>query len=527
MAHGDTQEAALRHVNEATALWIDAATEYGDPIPDPGTNLRYWHSPANSSPPNRRPTRSSGAGVTPGPGPPPGATRPRNSVWVRSPREAVTAAQAEPERRITPGRGRNHHASKRTQRPERSEGVASPTNPPRAIAPPTRPGVRAAEARQEPPSPPPVRPPSHPYLPHHPIHPSDRPARTPDVHLRLPREKTTMTELANTSRSLSPETEQMSHDEKYLFDLLGFVIVRDVLSEEHLKLANEAIDSMELTPSPEYFGESVALRGENRSTRLGNSEDLMELPHPWCEPFREMLAHPKTTPHLNTILSEGWRLDHGPGLIAMDKGCSGGMLHGNFDNAPYFYREGRIFTGLCVIEYLLADEGPGDGGDQRHRRQPQGQPRLPGEDAQMGAVPGIRDRDQRQGRRRPSSSARPAPTEPSRGTPTTSAAPSSTNTTPATWPGAEADFRGSRPSYWDELTPPQQAALLLPSHHSRRPKPSNGYAGPGGGGDCGVSRRVSVPPYRVVPHGGSRMSRRFPDFGCRSALRTTPQDRWT
>ena len=98
-----------------------------------------------------------------------------------------------------------------------------------------------------------------------------------------------------------------------------------------------------------------------------------------------MLAHPKTMPHLNTILGEGWRLDHGPGLIAMDKGCEGGMLvrpfrffrspaptadasrrrfaqHGNFDNAPYFYREGKIFTGLIVIEYLLADEGPGDGG---------------------------------------------------------------------------------------------------------------------------------------------------------------------
>ena len=39
-----------------------------------------------------------------------------------------------------------------------------------------------------------------------------------------------------------------------------------------------------------------------------------------------MLAHPKTMPHLNTILGEGWRLDHGPGLIAMDKGCEGGML---------------------------------------------------------------------------------------------------------------------------------------------------------------------------------------------------------
>ena len=71
---------------------------------------------------------------------------------------------------------------------------------------------------------------------------------------------------------------------------------------------------------------------------------------------------PKTTPHLNTILGEGWRIDHGPGLIAMDAGCEGGMLHGNFDNSPYFYREGKIFTGLTVVEFLLADEGPGDGG---------------------------------------------------------------------------------------------------------------------------------------------------------------------
>ena len=35
MAHGDTQEAALRHVNQAMELWIDTAKEFGDPIPKP------------------------------------------------------------------------------------------------------------------------------------------------------------------------------------------------------------------------------------------------------------------------------------------------------------------------------------------------------------------------------------------------------------------------------------------------------------------------------------------------------------
>ena len=35
MAHGDTQEAALQSVNEATRLWLDTAKEFGDPIPEP------------------------------------------------------------------------------------------------------------------------------------------------------------------------------------------------------------------------------------------------------------------------------------------------------------------------------------------------------------------------------------------------------------------------------------------------------------------------------------------------------------
>jgi predicted RNase H-like HicB family nuclease len=35
MAHGSTQEAALKNINEAMALWIDVARDHGDPIPEP------------------------------------------------------------------------------------------------------------------------------------------------------------------------------------------------------------------------------------------------------------------------------------------------------------------------------------------------------------------------------------------------------------------------------------------------------------------------------------------------------------
>ena len=35
MAHGDTREAALRQAGDAVRLQIDAAREFGDPVPPP------------------------------------------------------------------------------------------------------------------------------------------------------------------------------------------------------------------------------------------------------------------------------------------------------------------------------------------------------------------------------------------------------------------------------------------------------------------------------------------------------------
>ena len=285
-----------------------------------------------------------------------------------------------------------------------------------------------------------------------------------------------MTELPpNTSRSLTEETVQMSTDEKYLFDLTGFLVVLDVLSKEQLKVANAAIDPMELNPSPEYFRDSLALKGENTSTRLSNSEGLMEMDKPYCEPFREMLAHPKIIPHLNTILGEGWRLDHGPGLIAMDKGCSGGMLHGNFDNAPYFYRESKIFTGLCVVEYLLADEGPGDGGVCVVAGSHKANLECPAEMLKWERYQEfVTEINARASDAVIFSEACTHGTLPWDGDHQRRAILYKYNTGHMAWSGGNLT---NQPAYWDELTQPQQAALISPSHHSRRPKESNGYAG--------------------------------------------------
>ena len=41
-AHGDSRESALKNVDEAISLWIETASEFGDPIPEPkGRKLQY------------------------------------------------------------------------------------------------------------------------------------------------------------------------------------------------------------------------------------------------------------------------------------------------------------------------------------------------------------------------------------------------------------------------------------------------------------------------------------------------------
>ena len=42
LAHGNTEEAALKNIKKAMQLWLDTAKEFGDPIPDPkGRRLMY------------------------------------------------------------------------------------------------------------------------------------------------------------------------------------------------------------------------------------------------------------------------------------------------------------------------------------------------------------------------------------------------------------------------------------------------------------------------------------------------------
>jgi ectoine hydroxylase-related dioxygenase (phytanoyl-CoA dioxygenase family) len=161
----------------------------------------------------------------------------------------------------------------------------------------------------------------------------------------------------------------MDEDEKYLFDLNGYIVIENVLTEDEIALANEAIDH-HIDPSNTRSGEnrldggSAALKGEKGRGDMGG---MLNWEEPWCNPFRDMLVHPRIVPYLNEILGKGFRMDHQMSLLWMEKGAEGFRFHGSsgpgFDpNQYYIFRNGQMHNGLTVVSIQLTDVNPGDGG---------------------------------------------------------------------------------------------------------------------------------------------------------------------
>ena len=161
----------------------------------------------------------------------------------------------------------------------------------------------------------------------------------------------------------------MNDAEKYLFDLNGYLVIEDVLTPDEVAFANEAIDRHEdqgrTRPRDQALdGGSPALTGDKGRGEMGN---MLNWEEPWCNPFREMLAHPRIVPYLNQILGKGFRMDHHMFLLSMEKGAEGFIFHGSsgpdFDpNQYYIFRNGQMHCGLTVVAFQLTDVNPGDGG---------------------------------------------------------------------------------------------------------------------------------------------------------------------
>lgn len=168
---------------------------------------------------------------------------------------------------------------------------------------------------------------------------------------------------------------EMSEEEKYLFDLNGFVVVRNVLSEEEVKAANEAIDRHK---EDMIERSEAALRNAVKGTVMyGNGTGRKDLGGvlEWgtrdSHVFKSVLAHPRLVPLFHGLLGQGYRMDHLPFVIAQDTGAEGFQLHGGTvdcgsgeynPHLAYTCHNGNLRCALLGCSLVLSDHDAGYGG---------------------------------------------------------------------------------------------------------------------------------------------------------------------
>jgi len=168
---------------------------------------------------------------------------------------------------------------------------------------------------------------------------------------------------------------ELTEDERYLFDLNGFLIVRNVLTPEEVQQANAAIDKHQVnmkdrsddalrnaTPNTAFYG-----TGPPRKDLGG----VLEWEGDDSKIFKSILAHPKLVPRFHGLLGKGYRMDHLPFIIANDKGGEGFQLHGGTvdcgtgeynHNLAYTCHHGTIRSALMGCSVILSDHYAGAGG---------------------------------------------------------------------------------------------------------------------------------------------------------------------
>ena len=157
----------------------------------------------------------------------------------------------------------------------------------------------------------------------------------------------------------------MTDKEKYFGDLNGYLIVRNVLSQEEIAEVNEALNYSQrgVKDTVEETGGN-SLKGT--SARWYSGENLLNLPHPHCEPFRNLLAHPAVVERLVQMCGPGVRLDHGPQFNNAVKGTQGLVLHGaGHPHRPYVayhHQKGSDFCNGVTVTWNLTDCPAGGGG---------------------------------------------------------------------------------------------------------------------------------------------------------------------
>ena len=139
----------------------------------------------------------------------------------------------------------------------------------------------------------------------------------------------------------------LSEEEKFRFDLQGFLIIPSVLTQQECAALSQLCD----THWPRQRDDDLFRRTEAISR--------------WGQPFLDLMDHATVLPYLHALIGPRVRADHDY-CIFMQPGAQGQDIHGGpmryESDHWYHYHDGVVRNGLTVATWVLTDAQPGDGG---------------------------------------------------------------------------------------------------------------------------------------------------------------------
>lgn len=162
---------------------------------------------------------------------------------------------------------------------------------------------------------------------------------------------------------------------RYLYDLQGYVVIEDVLSQEQVKEINRLLDERIPTVPDNWASlaeeERLGLYNIYRFGMAGGSYPSGPGYLEWGAPFVELLDHPAVMDLMRWQLGDYFRLDRIFGMRMLE-GMPSGRLHSDYGASEPFSRAQRgvpfqqpmyqALHGFAVAVFNLADSGPATGG---------------------------------------------------------------------------------------------------------------------------------------------------------------------
>ena len=155
--------------------------------------------------------------------------------------------------------------------------------------------------------------------------------------------------------------------EMYLFDLNGYIFVKNALKKSEVNACNKIIDKLKNLKNGEWQG---YIHGHNYGGKEGlNLQQIYEA----GKPFEKLIDHPSWIHHMLEFVGGKGTFDHNHGPLFIDENFANlrgpgeaiGIHSGNPEGIQrnhYRYQDGKFHCSQVNILLALTDIGEGDGG---------------------------------------------------------------------------------------------------------------------------------------------------------------------